>query len=60
MRESDGLGKLLVLLAAKSLAVTNAGRAGALIIGHDTGGLGKMPGFYYKESLDSVHGMASR
>ena len=36
------------------------GRAGALIIGHDTGGLGKMPGWYFKEDLDNVSGMSNR
>ncbi|KAK9813846.1 hypothetical protein WJX73_001548 [Symbiochloris irregularis] len=36
------------------------GRAGALIIGHDTGGLGKMPGFYFKEDLDNAEALAAR
>ena len=36
------------------------GRAGALIIGHNTGGLGKMPGFYFKEGLDNAEGLAAR
>ena len=36
------------------------GRAGALIIGHDIGGLGKMPGWYFKEDLDNVTGMSNR
>ncbi|KAK9823356.1 hypothetical protein WJX72_002143 [[Myrmecia] bisecta] len=36
------------------------GKAGALIIGHDTGGLGKMPGWYFKEDLDNATGMSNR
>ena len=33
---------------------------GALMVGHNCGGLGKMPGFYFRAELDNVQDMAHR
>jgi len=33
---------------------------GALMVGHDCGGLGKMPGFYFAAELDNIQDMAHR
>lgn len=33
---------------------------GALMVGHNCGGLGKMPGFYFTSDLDNIQDMAHR
>ncbi|KAK9845225.1 hypothetical protein WJX81_000502 [Elliptochloris bilobata] len=36
------------------------GWQGALMVGHNCGGLGKMPGFYFRAELDNIQDMAHR